>query len=67
MDGGAWQVHGVTKSQTRLSDFTYCITLIITKRAISYLYLGGDEEISRSERGWQAFRAVRNLEANRLQ
>ena len=25
MDGGAWQaiVHGVTKSQTRLSDFTH--------------------------------------------
>ena len=25
MDGGAWQatVHGVTKGQTRLSDFTY--------------------------------------------
>ena len=25
MDGGAWQaaVHGVTKSQTRLSDFTF--------------------------------------------
>ena len=25
-DGGAWQatVHGVAKSRTRLSDFTYC-------------------------------------------
>ena len=28
MDGGAWQatVHGVAKSQTRLSDFTYLLT-----------------------------------------
>ena len=27
MDGGAWQaaVHGVTKSQTRLSDFTFTL------------------------------------------
>ena len=33
MDGGAWQaaVHGVTKSQTRLSDFTFtfpCLVLV---------------------------------------
>jgi len=29
MDGGAWQatVHGVTKSQTRLSDFTFTFTI----------------------------------------
>ena len=28
MDGGAWQVtvHGVAKSQTRLSDFTFTFT-----------------------------------------
>ena len=28
MDGGTWQttVHGVAKSQTRLSDFTYLLT-----------------------------------------
>ena len=28
MDGGAWwaTVHGVAKSQTRLSDFTYLLT-----------------------------------------
>ena len=27
MDGGAWKatVHGVAKSWTRLSDFTYCV------------------------------------------
>ena len=31
MDGGAWQatVHGVTKSQTRLSDFTFFHNVII--------------------------------------
>ena len=30
MDGGAWQatVHGVTKSWTRLSDFTYTFILV---------------------------------------
>ena len=29
MDGGAWQaaVHGITKSQTRLSDFTFFLSL----------------------------------------
>ena len=29
MDGGAWwaAVHGVAKSQTRLSDFTFCLSL----------------------------------------
>ena len=26
MDGGAWQVHGVAKSHTRLSDFTHSLT-----------------------------------------
>ena len=30
MDGGAWEatVHGVTKSWTRLSDFTFTFTLV---------------------------------------
>ena len=31
MDGGTWWatlVHGVTKSQTRLSDFTYLLTYL---------------------------------------
>ena len=30
MEGGAWwaTVHGVAKSQTRLSDFTYSLTLL---------------------------------------
>ena len=29
MDGGAWwaTVHGVTKSRTRLSDFTFCLSI----------------------------------------
>ena len=33
MDGGAWwvTVHGVTKSQTRLRDFTHSLTHIILK------------------------------------
>ena len=31
MEGGAWwaTVHGVAKSQTRLSDFTYYISTIV--------------------------------------
>ena len=31
MDGGAWwaTVHGVTKSQTRLSDFTFTFILVV--------------------------------------
>ena len=34
MDGGAWQaaVHGVTKSQTRLSDFTFNFTFMPWRR-----------------------------------
>ena len=30
MDGGVWwaTVHGVTKSQTRLSDFTFFLTIV---------------------------------------
>ena len=33
MDGGAWKatVHGVTKSRTRLSDFTFTLTPILLK------------------------------------
>ena len=33
MDGGAWwaTVHGVAKSQTRLSDFTFTFTLMEVK------------------------------------
>ena len=32
MDGGAWWaiVHGVTKSRTRLSDFTFTLTILGT-------------------------------------
>ena len=32
MDGGAWQatVHGVTKSQIQLSDFTFTILFLVT-------------------------------------
>ena len=34
MDGGAWRatVHGVTKSQTRLSDFTFTLILMMRVR-----------------------------------
>ena len=40
MDGGAWQatVHGVTKSQTRLSDFTF------VHKIIKYSLGGGQAE-----------------------
>ena len=33
MDGGAWwaAVHGVTRSQTRLSDFTFTFTYLYVK------------------------------------
>ena len=33
MDGGAWQatVHGVTKSWTRLSDFTHSVAVLVVK------------------------------------
>ena len=33
MGGGVWQAadHGVTKSRTRLSDFTFTVTLDINK------------------------------------
>ena len=33
MDGGAWWaiVHGVTKSQTRLSNFTFTFTILSTE------------------------------------
>ena len=35
-DGGAWwaAVHGVTKSQTRLSDFTFFLSLEVLAQAI---------------------------------
>ena len=38
MDRGAWwaTVHGVTKSQTRLSDFTLTLTLGKTTRPFGY-------------------------------
>ena len=38
MDGGTWwaTVHGVTKSRTRLSDFTFTFTEIVT--FVAYLY-----------------------------
>ena len=29
MDGGAWRVHGVTKSRTQLSDFTFPGGLVV--------------------------------------
>ena len=34
MDGGAWwaTAHSVAKSQTRLSDFTYLLTLYLKPR-----------------------------------
>ena len=34
MDGGAWQatVHGVTKSRTRLNDFTFFLSLKVNHR-----------------------------------
>ena len=37
MDGGAWQaaVHGVTKSQTRLSDFTFTFHFHALERAMA--------------------------------
>ena len=36
MDGGAlWAaVHGVAKSQTRLSDFTFTFTILVTLKGI---------------------------------
>ena len=45
MDGGAWQatVHGVSKSRTRLSDFTYLLTYLVyiqTFKHYSLKYLG---------------------------
>ena len=35
MDRGAWWVHGVAKSQTRLSDFTF--TLLLGRKTITKL------------------------------
>ena len=34
MDEGAWQatVHGVTKSRTRLSDFTHSMVVLVVKK-----------------------------------
>ena len=36
MDGGAWQatVHGVAKSRTRLSDFTFTVSKILHKTEV---------------------------------
>ena len=44
MNGGAWgaTVHGVTKSQTRLSDFTHSISEIASKM---FIFLIRKEEI----------------------
>ena len=43
MDGGAWQaaVHGVTKSQTQLSDFTFTFTWPHIM-SLEVLFPGGD-------------------------
>ena len=40
MDGGAWwaTVHGVTKSRTRLSDFTGLLVVYITSVQITFIY-----------------------------
>ena len=40
MDGGAWQVmvHGVARSQTRLSDFTFTFTSV-EKLLLRYIIL----------------------------
>ena len=40
MDGGAWwaTVHGVAKSQTQLSDFSYLLTAFFMVQ-LSHLYL----------------------------
>ena len=42
MDGGAWwaTVHGVTKSQTRLSDFTYLIYMQNTSSGLDEAQVG---------------------------
>ena len=36
MDGGAWwaTVHGVTKSQTQLSDFTFTFTILLCAQSV---------------------------------
>ena len=52
MDGGAWQatVHGVTKSQTRLSDFTFPFTFMHWRRKWqpTLVFLPGESQGQRS-------------------
>ena len=46
MDGGAWRatVHGVAKSRTRLSDFTYLLTKFSSlNQTLGWGGRGGDE------------------------
>ena len=47
MDGGAWWaiVHGVTKSQTRLSDFTFTFTFIQSAKTRLGPDCGSDHEL----------------------
>ena len=47
MDGGAWEaaVHGVTKSRTRLSDFTFTFTLGTQARAVHRLQDCGRQRV----------------------
>ena len=46
MDGGAWQaaVHGVTRSRTRLSDFTFTFTLWRRKWQPTPVFLPGESQ-----------------------
>ena len=39
MDRGTWQatVHGVTKSQTRLSDFTFFLSFFVTILSVTHI------------------------------
>ena len=41
MEGGAWlaTVHGVTKSQTRLSDFTFTCHMVGTQKVVVMIIL----------------------------
>ena len=40
MDGGAWgaTVHGVTKNQTRLSDFTHSLTHLSFAKELPHMF-----------------------------
>ena len=47
MDGGAWwaKVHGVAKSQTRLSDFTFTLTVSTVSSSICHEVMRSDAMI----------------------